>query len=141
MAQRQYFKLADQTSGTATQLTIALPATGILPATGTGTSGVSLSTLDGLLIVGTASAAVALSQGVTILGTDGVLSNVQLVAFNPPAAVTTPIAYFYGPSFNGANGASVSFNAAGILMDKISVQATPGAASTVRLVVYGIRQM
>jgi hypothetical protein len=142
MAQCVFAKLADQTSASATQLVIALPATSILPSSGTGTTGVSLAGLDGLLIFTITSAAVALTQGLTLLGADAASSpTVPLVIFSAPAAGVQNMSYHYGPGMGMASGTSQYAGADGFMTDKITFQATPGAASTVRIVVYGIRRL
>lgn len=147
MAQRVIGKLGTVTSAAATQVTLSLPATAISPATGTATSGISLIGIDYLIVVAQASAAVALTQGLTIFGNDAAGSfagnGIQLALFSVPAAVTTPFAYYFGPGLGSNDGVPANgfFGAGGVVMDKMAFQATPGAASTVTITVYGIRSI
>jgi hypothetical protein len=141
--QTVFTKLADQTSASATQLSIALPATSILPTAGTGTTGAPLATIDGFLIFTITNAAVALAQGLTLLGSDAAGSTpaVPLVVFSAPAAGVQNMAYHYGFSMGMASGTSQYAGADGFITDKITFQATPGAASTVRIVIYSVRRI
>jgi hypothetical protein len=147
MAQKAWGKLADQTSGTATQLSIALPTSAINPSPGQATTGISLAGLDYLVIVAVTNAAVALTQGVSVFGNDAAGSfaapGADIVTFSVPTAGTVPVVYHVGLTAGANDGipANGYFGCAAPIWDKMTIQATPGAASTVRLVVYGVRSL
>ena len=150
--QTSLYKMVDATSGTATQLVVSLPAKPILPATATGLTGITLQTLDGLLMFTMTSGATALSAGLTVYGDDvagtiaasgvaGTQYGGLLTTFAAPTAATQCASYAYGlgVAASGVGSAGAGNDAFGFIMDKLTFTVTPGTATTVRLLVYGVR--